>query len=115
MPFGHIDDLVKEAVNNPEAMYASKRVPIGPNQGWESHIMRVFDLDKGGYTPKHIHDWPHINYILEGEGTLLVDGEVRKVSFGNYAYIPANTEHQFKASDDKALKFMCIIPKEALY
>lgn len=115
MPFGFIEDLQKEAVNNPEAKGATKRVPLGPDQGWDSHIMRVFDLEAGGYTPKHVHDWPHINYILEGEGTLLVDGKVQEVKFGNYAYIPSNTEHQFKASAEKPLKFMCIIPKEALY
>lgn len=112
MPFGHIKDLESIVVNHPEASKALKRVLIGPEQGWDSHVLRVFDLEAGGYTPKHKHDWPHINFILEGEGTLLVDGKIETIQAGHYAYIPSNTEHQFRACEDKALKFMCIIPIE---
>lgn len=115
MPYGHIKDLVKNPVNNPAAQDASITVVVGPELGWESHVMRVLEIEAGGHTPKHSHPWPHINYVLEGEGSLLVEGDVQIAKAGNYAYVPANTEHQFKAAANSALKFICIVPKEGHY
>ncbi len=110
MPFGHLEDLEKKPVANPLADQAFIRVLIGPDQGWQDHVMRVFDIEANGYTPKHEHDWPQINFILEGEGTLLVDGKLQDLKPGHYAYVPANTLHQFKASSNTSLKFICIVP-----
>ena len=45
-----------------------KKVLVSPQEGWDGYVMRVFDLDIDGYTPKHSHSWPHINYILKGKG-----------------------------------------------
>lgn len=115
MPFGHIEDLENKVVNNPLADKAKMRVLVGPNEGWDSHVMRVFEVEAGGYTPKHQHDWPHINYILEGEGTLLIEGELQTIKAGHYAYIPSNTLHQFKASEHSGIKFICMVPKENHY
>ena len=52
-----------------------KRVLVSPEQGWDGWVMRLFDVDLGGHTPKHMHDWPHINFVASGHGVLLLDGE----------------------------------------
>jgi quercetin dioxygenase-like cupin family protein len=52
-----------------------KRVLISPEQGWDGWVMRLFDIDPGGHTPKHAHDWPHINFVASGRGELHLDGE----------------------------------------
>ncbi len=91
---------------------AAMRVLVGPEQGWDSHVMRVIELGVNGYSPEHSHPWPHINYILEGEGVLMMAGEDFKVTAGGYAYVPGGTHHQFKNAGEVPFKFICIVPNE---
>lgn len=106
----HEDKVEKVTLDNPEVKNAAMKVLIGPDEGWDDHVMRVFEIEKGGFTPKHGHEWPHINYILEGEGYLFLDGEKTKISKGSIAYIPAGKEHQFQNPESEKLKLMCIVP-----
>jgi len=115
MPLGHLSDLTPKPVTNPAAQDAAMRVLVGPEQGWSDHVMRVFDLAPGGYTPKHQHDWPHINYIIAGEGTLFLEGQENPIKAGAYAYVPANALHQFRNTSDKPLQFICIVPTSGHY
>jgi quercetin dioxygenase-like cupin family protein len=115
MPLGHINALTPKPVTNPAALDAAMRVLVGPELGWDDHVMRVFDLQPGGYTPKHHHDWPHINYILSGEGTLFLDDQENPIAAGAYAYVPANALHQFRNTSDKPLQFICIVPTKGHY
>lgn len=102
----------KTKVNHPEAKNALMQVLIGPKDGWEDHVLRTFELDEDGYTPKHAHDWPHINYVLEGEGTLFLNGKKNPIEKGSIAYVPAGETHQFRNTSNKPLKFICIVPKK---
>ena len=52
-----------------------KRVLVSPKDGWDGWVMRLFDIDPGGHTPRHAHDWPHINFVAAGHGELRLDGE----------------------------------------
>jgi quercetin dioxygenase-like cupin family protein len=106
-----LKDTLGKPVLNPDAKDASMKVLVGSSEGWD-HVMRVFELEVGGYTPKHAHDWPHINYVLEGSGVLFLNGVENKVEAGSYAYIPSNELHQFKNVGDKVFKFICIVPSE---
>jgi quercetin dioxygenase-like cupin family protein len=90
----------------------SKRVTIGPKDGWEGWVMRVFELAPGGHTPKHRHPWPHVNLVLEGEGTLQLDGADNALGAGGYAFVPAGAEHQFRNDSRSVFVFMCIVPEE---
>ena len=89
-----------------------KKVLVSPEEGWEGWVMRLFELGPGGYTPKHAHDWPHINWIAGGRGTLFLDGQEHEVKAGDYAYVPNNVLHQFKAAPDSELSFICIVPEK---
>lgn len=100
------------AVNHPDAKKAHMKVPIGAEQGWVDHVLRIIELEAEGHSPRHSHDWPHINYIIEGEGLVHMDGKDYPVTGGGYAYIPANVEHQFLNTADSPLRFICIVPKE---
>ena len=99
-------------IQNPEVKNATMKVLISPAQGWQGHVMRVIELGAEGYTPKHVHDWPHINYILEGEGVLHVTGKDQSVTAGSYAYVPAGSEHQFRNASPLPFRFICIVPEE---
>jgi len=89
-----------------------KRVLVGPKEGWESHVMRLFTVGKNGNTPRHKHPWPHINYIVSGEGVLYMDGVEYKVREGYFAFVPSNVEHQYINTGKDDFVFICIVPKE---
>ena len=106
----HVSDIESSVVEMEGVQGAAKQVLIGPDQGWEGHVMRHFTLESSGHTPKHSHPWPHINYITEGKGTLLLDGKVHKLTRGSVAYVPAGTEHQFSNPSRETFSFICIVP-----
>ncbi|HHW06181.1 MAG TPA: cupin domain-containing protein [Clostridia bacterium] len=89
-----------------------KKVLVSPKEGWEGWVMRLFELGAGGYTPKHAHPWPHINWIAGGRGTLYLEGKEYEIRAGDYAYVPSNALHRFKAAEDSELSFVCIVPEE---
>ena len=99
-------------VNTTEAKFTSMRVLISPKDGWEGYVMREVTVLEDGYTPKHIHPWEHINYMLEGDGELMIDGKINKVSKGSFAFVPPSTIHQFRNVGKGTFKFICIVPKE---
>lgn len=109
---GHIDDLKGKIIKSDDVKGAMMKVLISPNEGWEGHVMRVFEVEANGFTPKHTHDWPHINYIIEGEGTLFLNGKENPIKAGSYAYVPSNELHQFRNTGNKPVKFICIVPEK---
>ena len=88
------------------------RMLVGPDDDAPNFFMRRFELEPGGYTPMHTHDWEHETYILEGEGTVFGNGEEKPVKAGDVLYVPPNEKHQFIASPDAPLAFLCLIPKK---
>ncbi len=111
MIVGNEKDLPSVAMEVPGAKNVALRVLVSPAQGWQGWVMRVFDVDPDGYSPRHIHDWPHINYILEGRGILHMDGTDTPVQAGSYAYVPANIWHQYKNVGQSRFRFICIVPE----
>ena len=60
----------------------------------------------GQPTQRHYHKLSEeLYFILEGEGTMEIDGEQRAVSPGDAILIPPNAWHQITAS--KPLRFLC--------
>lgn len=112
MIVGNFKDLIATEVTSPAAKNAAMKVLISPKEGWEGYVMRVIELQPEGYSPKHAHDWPHINFIIEGRGTLLIDETLHELVPGGYAYVPGNTLHQFSNAGDVPFKFICIVPEE---
>jgi len=89
-----------------------KKVLISPKEGWEGYVMRVFELGVDGYTPRHSHPWPHINYILKGKGILHLDGVDHEIEEGSYAYVPGDKMHQFSNRGTELFSMICIVPEE---
>lgn len=106
----HVDQLESITITSPLAQHASMKVLVSKEEGWQDHVFRVVNVEKDGYTPKHEHPWPHINYFLEGEGELMIDGVIHQVKPGSYAFVPGNTIHQFKNTGSTLFKFICIVP-----
>jgi quercetin dioxygenase-like cupin family protein len=84
---------------------------INEDDGAPTFLMRHFTVDAGGFTPFHSHDWEHEVYVLEGNGKVRYEDREEKIAPGDAILIPANRRHQFQASSDGTLKFLCMIPK----
>ena len=60
----------------------------------------------GGATERHYHKLSEEFYfLLEGEGTMEIDGEIREVGPGDAVLIPAGKWHEIRART--ALRFLC--------
>ncbi len=112
MVVSHIKALEGIKLEGENLAGVTKKVLISPQNGWEGWVMRVFEIEPGGYTPKHTHNWPHINWVIEGKGTLLLDDKLNKIEGGSFAYVPSDVQHQFKNEGDGSLSFICIVPLE---
>ena len=110
MIVGNLKDLPKKELISDAVKDVTMQVLVSPEEGWDSHVMRVLELGIDGYSPKHQHPWPHINYIIEGEGVLMIDGKDYPITAGSYAYVPQDTLHQFKNVGTTQFKFICIVP-----
>ena len=104
--------IVAKPMDSPEVKNAAMKVLVGAQEGWTDHVLRIIELGPGGYSPRHKHDWPHINYMVDGSGVLYIDGREHTVEKGAYAYVPANADHQFRNTGDGVFRFICIVPKE---
>ena len=112
MTVSHEQKILASTIESPEVRNAAIKVLVGEKEGWTDHVMRIIELGPDGYSPRHSHPWPHINYMVEGSGTLYMDGRDHPVKAGAYAFVPANTEHQFKNAGNDMFRFICIVPKE---
>ena len=109
----HLANITGVEVNIPDkALNVLKQVAVGPEQGWQGWVMRVFTIGGEGFSPRHSHPWPHINYIISGQGTLFLDGQNYEVRPGSVAYVPDNLEHQFTNTGSGDFTFICIVPED---
>lgn len=110
MPVIKSNDVRFKEVEAEGVSGTAKADVIGLVQGWPDHSLRVFRIAAGGHTPHHQHDWEHVNYVIAGKGTLTIGGETFNLAAGDYAYVPANTRHQFRNNSEGEFQFICIVP-----
>ncbi len=89
------------------------RVAIGKADGADHFCMRVFEVEKDGFTPKHIHDWEHEIFFHAGNAEVLIEKDWKAVSAGSVAFIPGNIEHQIRNTGESKLVFVCLVPAGA--
>jgi len=111
MKVGEWRDVAGVELSGEDIAGVVKRVLVGPRDGWDGWVMRAFELAPGGHTPRHRHPWPHINVMLEGSGTLYLDGEEHALGAGGFAFVPAGAEHQFQNPGEDRFAFVCIVPE----
>ena len=72
----------------------------------ESQSLAEAAVPVGRPTERHFHKLSEEFYfILEGAGTMEIDGETREVGVGDAILIPANAWHQITAR--QTLRFLC--------
>jgi quercetin dioxygenase-like cupin family protein len=86
---------------------------VGREHGAPHFSLRQFVVQPGGHTPRHSHDYEHEVFVVEGGGTILLNGREQQIRAGDVIYVPADHEHQFKAQQsagDVGLRFLCLVP-----
>jgi len=87
------------------------KILVGPQDGSEDIIMRLFTVSSGGHTPFHQHPWEHLIKVESGRGEV-VDGSGRAhpLEPGKSVYVPPNEQHQFRNPNPETFQFICVIP-----
>ena len=92
---------------------AWKQVPISKENGAPNFSFRVFTVEPGGHTPWHAHPFEHENYIIHGQGSLLVGEREHPLKKGDFALVLPGEKHQYRnTSIRQALVMICAVPKE---
>lgn len=104
---------IQDASGKPVAMDGVKGVSmavmVGREDGAPNFALRSFRVDPKGHTPRHSHDYEHEVFVVDGSGTVLLEGREHPVRSGDVVYVPADQEHQFKAGEG-GLRFLCLVP-----
>jgi quercetin dioxygenase-like cupin family protein len=71
--------------------------------------LRYFEVDPGGFSTLERHDHMHAVMVLRGHGHCLVGREVRAINRHDLVTVPPWTWHQFRATSDEPLGFLCMV------
>lgn len=83
--------------------------------GAQKFYMRMYKVEKNGYTPLHKHVYEHEVFILNGEGVIVSDKGEIPIKKGDAIYIDSNELHQLKNYKGEPLIFICIRGVEDIY
>ena len=77
-----------------------------PNMAGE---LRYFEVAPGGFSTLERHEHMHAVLILRGRGHCLVGDEVKRLETRDLVTVPPMTWHQFRATADEPLGFLCMV------
>ena len=103
-------DVKLEEVNIEGARRTKIRWLISKDDEAPNFAMRMFEVEPGGFTPFHTHEWEHEVYVVEGVGEFVTGDKDIPFKAGDVIYADPWMEHQFKNTGDAMLRFLCIIP-----
>jgi quercetin dioxygenase-like cupin family protein len=103
-------DVPPEEPNEPSAKGMRIRWLITQKDGAKNFAMRLFEVEPGGYTPWHQHQWEHEIFILEGEGRARGEKGEEPFRAGDVFFISPMEWHQIKNTGTGLLRFLCLIP-----
>lgn len=113
MKVQHYTEVMPIAMDNDQVKHVAGRLMIGKEDGAPHFCMRVFEIEKDGFTPKHTHDWEHEVFVHAGAGEVFIDGSWHSLSPGSAVFVPANVEHQFRNTNNERFTFVCLVPSGA--
>lgn len=78
--------------------------------GAPTYVLRMIEVDPGGNTPDHDHPFEHENFVVDGKGEVMIEGEWRQVSKGDIIFVPPGVRHQYRNTGESVFRFLCGIP-----
>jgi mannose-6-phosphate isomerase-like protein (cupin superfamily) len=73
---------------------------------------RYFEIGAGGHSTLERHQHSHLTMILRGSGEVLVGEEISLVRLHDIVRVPPMTWHQFRATQNEPLGFLCLVACE---
>ncbi len=102
---------IKPNMEGAEGVY--KQVPISRDNGTPNFSFRVFTIEPGGHTPLHSHPFEHVNYVIEGRGSVISGDKAHELKKGDFVLVLPGETHQYRnTSEDKPMLLICAVPKE---
>ncbi len=74
--------------------------------------LRYFEVAPGGFSTLERHEHMHGVLILRGRGHCLVGDEVKRLATRDLVTVPPMAWHQFRATGDEPLGFLCMVNAE---
>ncbi|NVO14976.1 MAG: cupin domain-containing protein [Rhodoplanes sp.] len=71
--------------------------------------LRYFEVAPGGFSTLERHEHVHAVMIFRGHGHCLIGDTVRAVAERDLVSVPPMTWHQFRATGDALLGFLCLV------
>ncbi|HUB84843.1 MAG TPA: cupin domain-containing protein [Rhizomicrobium sp.] len=71
--------------------------------------LRYFEMAAGGYSTLERHEHMHAVLILRGNGEVLIGNDVKKIATNDLVTVDPMTWHQFRASADAPMGFLCMV------
>lgn len=113
MHISSLEAVRKTKVNKEGAYRVYKQILISRENGAPTFSFRVFTIEPGGYTPLHHHPFEQMNYIIEGNVNLTVQGKKHDLKKGDFTLVLPGEEHQYRnTSTDTPMIMICAVPKE---
>lgn len=106
----HYGDVPGKNIEADGVKGVTGRVLIGSADGADNFCMRVFEVEPGGFTPRHVHEWEHEIFVHSGRGEVYSGGVWNALLPGDAVFIPGNEEHQLRNSGSELFVFVCLIP-----
>ncbi len=95
----------------PEAPGTCIRILINDeNDGAPFYNLRMIEIESGGNTPDHSHPYEHENFVVDGNGQVMIEGDYFDLKPGDVVLVPPDARHQFKNTGSKVFKFLCGVP-----
>ena len=80
-----------------------------PDHGAE---LRYFEVAAGGYSTLERHQHTHAVLVLRGHGTVRIGEATHAIETHDLVTVDPLVWHQFHATPDGALGFLCLVPAE---
>jgi quercetin dioxygenase-like cupin family protein len=74
--------------------------------------LRYFEVAPGGFSTLERHEHAHAVLVLRGSGHCLVGDRVRPLRTHDLVSVPAWNWHQFRATGEEPLGFLCMVNAE---
>ena len=106
----HYTDVPAQTFGDEAPSVTIRLVIDEANDGAPNYALRVIEVAPGGHTPRHTHPFEHENYVMDGEGRVLLGQEWHNVGPGSVVFVPGGLEHTYENRGETPFRFLCGIP-----
>jgi mannose-6-phosphate isomerase-like protein (cupin superfamily) len=89
----------------------TRQVLFDPGDDHDTQL-RYFEIAPGGHSTLERHHHAHSVMVLQGRGRALVGREIYSLGTNDLLRVPPMTWHQFRATADVPLGFLCLVRGE---